>query len=336
MIEAIKDYSYQSGIQGDLTHQSSLLNENSFTDNIAFDQEFEGVPTSSLISGTFGNVDSNKGIQYSADKTTNKSYLQSKNFVTGSSGWRLDSDGNIEASSGTFRGNITGGSLNINNNSIIDSSGYATFVGLTTLNIKTYTNFENLTRFVTTNGGSGASSVVNTGLSISTGATATSYARVLWEVSNNVFNAKSVFTCTVQYMESGSPAQTGTFFAGIGVPTFDGSSFTETGKNYCGFEIKKVGTSVSLTAVQCNGTSNVDYVNDLTTLSNSDVLELIIKIKSTGVDYYWRKNGGTLSGSTTLSNYIPSGSETYLTFGATNRGNAENYPFSIKSAGYER
>lgn len=36
--------------------------------------------------------------------------LESTNFVTGSSGWRLDADGNLEANNGNFRGDITGAS----------------------------------------------------------------------------------------------------------------------------------------------------------------------------------------------------------------------------------
>lgn len=34
-------------------------------------------------------------------------YLQSQDFVTGTSGWRIDADGDVEFSSGTFRGSIT-------------------------------------------------------------------------------------------------------------------------------------------------------------------------------------------------------------------------------------
>ena len=37
-------------------------------------------------------------------------YLQSDNYVEDTSGWRLDADGNIEAESGSFRGDITGAS----------------------------------------------------------------------------------------------------------------------------------------------------------------------------------------------------------------------------------
>lgn len=37
--------------------------------------------------------------------------LQSPNFVSGSSGWQLKPDGDIEANSGTFRGNVTGATI---------------------------------------------------------------------------------------------------------------------------------------------------------------------------------------------------------------------------------
>jgi hypothetical protein len=37
-------------------------------------------------------------------------YLQSDDFVSGESGWRIDSDGNVEFGSGYFRGDITGAS----------------------------------------------------------------------------------------------------------------------------------------------------------------------------------------------------------------------------------
>ena len=38
--------------------------------------------------------------------TVQDGYLQSSNFKEGSEGWRIDSDGNMEMSSGTFRGNL--------------------------------------------------------------------------------------------------------------------------------------------------------------------------------------------------------------------------------------
>ena len=55
------------------------------------------VPTLLLTSGeTTGNIDVKEG------------YLQSTEFVSGSVGWRIDAEGNLEANDGNFRGDITG------------------------------------------------------------------------------------------------------------------------------------------------------------------------------------------------------------------------------------
>lgn len=50
--------------------------------------------------------------------------LQSPNFITGSSGWQLKPNGDLEANSGTFRGALVGNSLEIGTNGIhIDTNG---------------------------------------------------------------------------------------------------------------------------------------------------------------------------------------------------------------------
>ena len=45
--------------------------------------------------------------EFIGQNTVQAGYLQSSNFVTGSAGWQLTAAGNLEASSGTFRGTIT-------------------------------------------------------------------------------------------------------------------------------------------------------------------------------------------------------------------------------------
>lgn len=56
----------------------------------------EGTNPSTVASGSLG-----------SQLTVDDGYLQSGNFITGSTGWQLDADGNLEANSGTFRGTIT-------------------------------------------------------------------------------------------------------------------------------------------------------------------------------------------------------------------------------------
>ena len=70
-----------------------------------------------LISGSLaGNIEIKGG------------YLQSSNFVTGSTGWKFDSNGDLEGNTGTFRGTLTANSINIPdtttaNSFHVDSSG---------------------------------------------------------------------------------------------------------------------------------------------------------------------------------------------------------------------
>lgn len=106
---------------------TSILSGFHFTDALDFDQSFEGVPSGSFLPGIFGASDSQEGIQIKSDNTNNESYLQSKNFTSGSTGWRIDSNGDLEANSGTFTGTITAssgsiGGFNIGSNFIRDSA----------------------------------------------------------------------------------------------------------------------------------------------------------------------------------------------------------------------
>lgn len=49
-------------------------------------------------------------------------YLQSNGFVTGTSGWRIDSSGNVEFQNGNFRGDITGASGTFTNTVYVGDS----------------------------------------------------------------------------------------------------------------------------------------------------------------------------------------------------------------------
>ncbi len=69
------------------------------TSALLFDASIEGIVPSSLLSGdTVSNLSVASG------------YLQSSNFITTSTGWRIDADGVAEFESGYFRGDITGAS----------------------------------------------------------------------------------------------------------------------------------------------------------------------------------------------------------------------------------
>jgi len=133
----ILDYTQSSDLDDSIKRSSSLLNLFDFTDNIAFDQDFEGVAPTSFLPGAFAvSAGRDEGIEWSVDIPNGVGFLQSQNFVTGGSGtgWRLDTNGDLEASSGTFRGTIaatsgTIGGWTIGSNRLSAGSG-STTVGM--------------------------------------------------------------------------------------------------------------------------------------------------------------------------------------------------------------
>lgn len=215
----------------------------------------------------------------------------------------------------------------------LTSAGQLTTVGLTSLNMKSYTDFETIGRFVTT-GGDVLPVFGNQGVTLSPGAVATHWSQMLWWITQYVFNNNPSFTCSILCL-SGFAIGDGVGFIGLGNPAINGSSFTETGSNYCGFEFKKASGVTTVIAVQCDGGGTVTFSGTLQTLTNSDSLELYLKMTATGINYYTRLNGGTLSAVTTLTTHMPSGSETYIKFASSNKGDNHDFQIQLQCAAYE-
>lgn len=91
----IKDYSQEKGINQELESTDALSSDFRFTDNIDFDQQFEGVTPSKFLTGSFGKISNTNGFEISADTRNLVSFLQTLGFLRKGSGWRLDSHGNI-------------------------------------------------------------------------------------------------------------------------------------------------------------------------------------------------------------------------------------------------
>lgn len=104
----IDDYSSQ--FDENLSDKNSLTNDN-IDPNAALDQLLAGISAGQVSDGVFGGFNLTTGIQFGIDRVNNISYIQSRNFVSGSAGWRLDSTGVFEGQSGTFRGNISGATI---------------------------------------------------------------------------------------------------------------------------------------------------------------------------------------------------------------------------------
>lgn len=102
-------------------------------------------------------------------------FLQSSNFVTGSAGWKMDADGNLEANNAVFRGAISASTINIPNSTTplfsVDASGNVVAQSLRRKDFEWFTVFESIDGYQNNALGSGAQTVDFNGANFSTGAT---------------------------------------------------------------------------------------------------------------------------------------------------------------------
>ncbi|GEM_PF-3476442 len=219
-----------------------------------------------------------------------------------------------------------------------NGSGTTSWTGGPT--VKSITNFETSGRF-STSFTNGTATFGTSGVVLATTGTATSYIKLLWDLnsaasSTQVYAGSPLFSTRLTW-KSGSTV-TGSAFIGLGSITTSGTDHTFT-ENHIGFSIIGNGTNTTLYATQANGTT--ETTSTLTTIdgANVDSLDLILKVNaSSSVDYYYRKNAGSLSSATNLTATIPTltTSERGIQFSASNKGTANLVNFDIGSASYER
>lgn len=240
--------------------------------------------------------------------------LQSGNFIEGSDGWRIQPNGDVEFNDGTFRGSISASSIDIPDaNTVssfhVDSSGnvwwgattqaasiasvtkdgIASFVGLTVINMKAYTDFEAAARFTNATGGTGAVTLPFSTSGVKTAATVAGigFARVLWGIgtANDLPNENLKFSASIA--NASTLGNTSSHYVGVGriAVASTGHTFTDA---HVGFKVLVTTTARTLYATQAvGGTETVSAA--LITLATSDLVDLFIVIHATSVDYYYRK-----------------------------------------------
>jgi len=222
-------------------------------------------------------------------------------------------------------------------NFYVSPTGYASAIGFSSLNMKTYTCFETSTRFTPTLAGNGVNIYATSGLTQETSATVTSSAAITWRVSQEVFGGSPTFSVALYMANLNSGSGGGGGFYGLGNPTITGAGITFTSLSFCGFYFQKSGSTITVYAVQNSSTLSYSSTT-LTTVVTGDSFDGIIKMNgSTSVDYYYRKNGGAVSTKTTISTLVPTSFATGVTtFGVTNVGSAVDFQITVLSSSYER
>lgn len=250
-----------------------------------------------------------------------------------SSGKILKANGtNFVASTETYAAPSTSGNVMTSDGTNWTSAAPAAGSGTPTMKIST--TFETSGRF--TDSGTGTATFGTGGLSLDTTTSTTRYKMKQWFQGTpntvNVFAAGGIFSCSLTYDTAGT---TSAAFFGLGDCNISGSGITFGGFKQIGFKILNVSGTASVYATTTNASENASSA--LTTIVAGDALDLIVQVVSTSsVNFYWRKNGGSLSAATNLTTQIPTVQSGYISFGVSNGGTTQQTVYMLNGATFER
>lgn len=181
----------------------------------------------------------------------------------------------------------------------------------------------------------GTNTYDTTGLKMDTTVTTTRCAGVTAQVGgtgNNLLTGSPVFTATFAVTTTSFNFDA---YLGVGAITVAGTGHTFTG-DHCGFKILTSGGVASLYATQADGTTETAS-SALTTLTTSDTLDVMLKMNaSSSIDYYYRKNGGSWSSATRLSNNLPDTAVYRLQASLSNISTGQQTVMSVSAMSYSR
>jgi hypothetical protein len=243
-----------------------------------------------------------------------------------------------EITNGTATGG-SGASLAITPDQLALSSPTFNGVNLTGLiKTKVFTSFESVGRFTKTITGAGQGNFNTTGYVTIVGGSGVGSINLVMKVvgkASTLYLGSPVFTCIVECVNLTLASGTASSFFGLGEPTVATAGHTYT-VGHTGFKILKTGGVATLYATQADGTTE-NVSSALTTLVDTDTLELMLKINGTSsVDYWYRKNGGSLSSATNLTSNMPSGTSQSMHFSNSDNNADFHFDLTVLSASYER
>lgn len=224
--------------------------------------------------------------------------------------------------------------------------GDGSFVALSTTKATFATSFDTAGRYVSTLTGAGTASFNTNGLTLTLTTGTTDSASVTWALggggaaSVKLFSGSPLVSVGVCVQAPSDIPNNATAYFGINPVTVSGSGHTFTDR-HIGFKLVKAAGSISLYGTQANGTTET-ATSALTTLDTAyDIVDLIFKVNGTSsVDYYYRKNGGSLSSATNLTTNLPTtnGNDYLLQFSVSKNsaGGSFGWGLGVSGASYTR
>jgi hypothetical protein len=190
-----------------------------------------------------------------------------------------------------------------------------------------YTTYPASGKFVNTTVNTGAATYTAAGLTLTTGASATSSQRNLFTFQNDnttfpIFSNNPKIAMSIYLNCAGS--LTGSWYGGLGNITVSGAGHTFTG-DHIGFKLTTSGGVTSLYGTVAGGTETATAA--LTTAVLNDTFDLrAIVTGSSNVAFYYRKNFGAWSSATNVTTNIPSSSPSpYIQQSVSNNSTANAF-----------
>lgn len=190
-----------------------------------------------------------------------------------------------------------------------------------------YTDFPASGKFVNTTVNTGSATYTAVGLTLTTGASATSSQRNLFTFQNDnttfpIFSNNPKISLSIYLNSAGT--LTGSWYGGLGNITVAGAGHTFTG-DHIGFKLTTSGGVTSLFGTVADGTETATAA--LTTIVQNDTLDLRAIVTGTSnVAFYYRKNFGAWSSATNVTTHIPSSSPSpYMQQSVSNNSTANAF-----------
>ena len=206
--------------------------------------------------------------------------------------------------------------------------------------IKAFTSFETAARFQPITHGSGSAAFSSNGMTLATGATASSYAYTQNALLGTSMGAP--FTFATSLYINGAVSGDGKAACGVGEIDVTGADILYD-TDFVGFLLQKVGTTITIYGLLVDATDGTHALTAaLATGGLGDSFDLIVRYTpGVGADFYVRKTTsgvpGSLQGPVTLTGPFPaSDSVAQPVFAVTNQGTTKNYSIVWSNASFER
>lgn len=206
--------------------------------------------------------------------------------------------------------------------------------------VRTVANFDAAGRYsLSATSNSANPSITTNGLQLNNAGSGVGSSSFQWNIIGSASSSDTLYTIGAKFgtrfsAPSALSTNVGNMYFGLGALTVTSNVAVFTG-DHIGFKVVISAGVATLFGTIGQGGAEV-ATSALTTLAINDSVDAFFAINSGSVDFYYRKNGGTFTGPTTLTTTLPT-SSSLVAMGFAGVGTfAANFTSPVQSMNYER